>query len=104
MDNLAKQCEEAGVRRYPLTGEDATEYAPAVVTAIAPPLTYSIATGIGLGFITCALAKILARQAGRGIAGGAGADLVVRDQVCGGWASAFLIARKSRQARRFCSG
>jgi AGZA family xanthine/uracil permease-like MFS transporter len=43
--------------------EDATEYAPAVVTAIAMPLTYSIATGIGLGFITYALAKILAGKA-----------------------------------------
>jgi AGZA family xanthine/uracil permease-like MFS transporter len=30
-----------------------------VVTAIAMPLTYSIADGIGLGFITYALAKIL---------------------------------------------
>ena len=40
--------------------DDITEYAPAVVTAIAMPLTYSIATGIGLGFITYALAKIFA--------------------------------------------
>ncbi|MGL5164973.1 MAG: NCS2 family permease [Afipia sp.] len=39
---------------------DVTEYAPAVVTAIAMPLTYSIATGIGLGFITYAVVKILA--------------------------------------------
>jgi AGZA family xanthine/uracil permease-like MFS transporter len=39
--------------------DDLTETAPAVVTAIAMPLTYSIATGIGLGFITYALAKIL---------------------------------------------
>ncbi len=38
---------------------DATEYAPAVVTAIAMPLTYSIATGIGFGFITYALMKLL---------------------------------------------
>ena len=38
--------------------DDVTEYAPAVVTAIAMPLTYSIATGIGLGFITYALIKI----------------------------------------------
>jgi AGZA family xanthine/uracil permease-like MFS transporter len=38
---------------------DLTEYAPAVVTAIAMPLTYSIATGIGLGFITYALAKLI---------------------------------------------
>jgi AGZA family xanthine/uracil permease-like MFS transporter len=40
--------------------EDITEYAPAVVTAITMPLTYSIATGIGLGFITYALAKLVA--------------------------------------------
>jgi AGZA family xanthine/uracil permease-like MFS transporter len=39
--------------------EDITEYAPAVVTAITMPLTYSIATGIGLGFITYALCKIV---------------------------------------------
>ena len=38
---------------------DATEYAPAVVTALAMPLTYSIATGIGMGFITYAALKIL---------------------------------------------
>jgi adenine/guanine/hypoxanthine permease len=43
-----------------LRWDDVTEYAPAVVTAISMPLTYSIATGIGLGFITYALAKILA--------------------------------------------
>ena len=40
--------------------DDVTEYAPAVVTAVAMPLTYSIATGIGLGFITYAVLKILA--------------------------------------------
>jgi AGZA family xanthine/uracil permease-like MFS transporter len=40
--------------------DDATEYAPAVITAISMPFTYSIATGIGLGFIAYALAKILA--------------------------------------------
>jgi AGZA family xanthine/uracil permease-like MFS transporter len=43
--------------------EDITEYAPAVVTAITMPLTYSIATGIGLGFITYALAKIISGKA-----------------------------------------
>jgi Permeases len=37
---------------------DATEYAPAVITAIAMPLTYSIATGIGLGFTTYSLLKL----------------------------------------------
>jgi AGZA family xanthine/uracil permease-like MFS transporter len=40
--------------------EDVTEYAPAVVTAVTMPLTYSIATGIGLGFITYAVIKIIA--------------------------------------------
>ena len=43
-----------------ITWDDITEYAPAVVTAVTMPLTYSIATGIGLGFITYALAKVLA--------------------------------------------
>jgi AGZA family xanthine/uracil permease-like MFS transporter len=38
---------------------DLTEVAPAVVAAVAMPLTYSIATGIGLGVITYAVAKIL---------------------------------------------
>jgi AGZA family xanthine/uracil permease-like MFS transporter len=40
--------------------DDLTEFGPAVVAAISMPLTYSIATGIGLGFITYALAKIVA--------------------------------------------
>jgi adenine/guanine/hypoxanthine permease len=40
--------------------DDITEYAPAVVAAVTMPLTYSIATGIGLGFITYALAKVMA--------------------------------------------
>jgi AGZA family xanthine/uracil permease-like MFS transporter len=40
--------------------DDITEYAPAVVAAVTMPLTYSIATGIGLGFITYAAAKIVA--------------------------------------------
>jgi AGZA family xanthine/uracil permease-like MFS transporter len=40
--------------------DDLTESAPAVIAAVTMPLTYSIATGIGLGFITYALAKIIA--------------------------------------------
>jgi AGZA family xanthine/uracil permease-like MFS transporter len=40
--------------------EDATEYAPSIVTALAMPLTYSIADGIGVGFITYAAVKLLA--------------------------------------------
>ncbi len=43
-----------------LDWSDPTEYAPAVVTAITMPLTYSIATGIGFGFITYAAAKVFA--------------------------------------------
>ena len=34
-----------------------------MVTAIAMPLTYSIATGIGVGFITYAAAKIISGKA-----------------------------------------
>ena len=42
---------------------DATDYAPAVVTAIAMPLTFSIANGIALGFITYGGVKLLAGRA-----------------------------------------
>jgi len=44
--------------------EDATEYAPAVVTAIAMPLTFSIADGLGLGFICYALMKLASGKIG----------------------------------------
>lgn len=43
-----------------LDWDDITEAAPAVIAAITMPLTYSIATGIGLGFITYALIKLIA--------------------------------------------
>ena len=39
--------------------EDVTEYAPAVVTALAMPFTFSIANGIALGFISYAAVKLL---------------------------------------------
>ncbi len=39
--------------------DDVTEYAPAVVCAFTMPFTFSIATGIGFGFITYAVVKIL---------------------------------------------
>jgi AGZA family xanthine/uracil permease-like MFS transporter len=39
--------------------EDTTEGIPAVITALAMPLTFSIATGIGMGFISYATIKIL---------------------------------------------
>ncbi len=47
-----------------LNWEDATEYMPAIVTALAMPFTFSIATGIGLGFITYAGVKTLAGRPG----------------------------------------
>ena len=48
-----------------LEWSDVGESAPAVVTAIAVPLSYSIADGIGLGFITYALVKIASGNASR---------------------------------------
>ena len=39
--------------------EDVTEYVPAVITALTMPLTFSIATGIGLGFIAYVLIKVI---------------------------------------------
>ncbi|MEM8981944.1 MAG: NCS2 family permease [Pseudomonadota bacterium] len=42
---------------------DITESTPAVVAAIAMPLTYSIAEGIGLGFICYAVIKVLSGKA-----------------------------------------
>lgn len=47
-----------------LSWDDATEAAPAVATAIAMPLSFSIADGIGVGFLTYAGAKIAAGRAG----------------------------------------
>ncbi len=39
--------------------DDATEFAPAVITAITMPLTFSIADGISFGFITYTVVKVL---------------------------------------------
>ncbi|GAB5468139.1 MAG: solute carrier family 23 protein [Rhodospirillales bacterium] len=50
-----------------LDWEDTSDYVPAMVTAISMPLTFSISTGIGLGFIAYAAIKCLsgrAREAG----------------------------------------
>ena len=44
--------------------EDVTESAPAVVTAIAMPLTFSIANGMGIGFITYAAVKVMSGKGG----------------------------------------
>ena len=43
-----------------LPWDDATDYVPAMVTALAMPFTFSIATGIGLGFIAHAALKAVA--------------------------------------------
>ena len=51
--------------------DDVTEALPALITALAIPLTFSIATGIGVGFITYAAIKLLtgrAREIGPGVA------------------------------------
>ena len=42
---------------------DVTESAPAVITAITMPLSFSIAEGIGLGFISYILIKIVSGRA-----------------------------------------
>jgi AGZA family xanthine/uracil permease-like MFS transporter len=39
--------------------DDVTEFVPAVITALMMPLTFSIATGIGLGFIAYVAIKIV---------------------------------------------
>ena len=39
---------------------DPTEYIPALIIALLMPLTYSIATGIGLGFIAYVVLKLVA--------------------------------------------
>ena len=46
-----------------LTWDDVTEAAPATVTAIAMPLSFSIADGIGIGFLTYAAIKVIAGRA-----------------------------------------
>jgi adenine/guanine/hypoxanthine permease len=43
---------------------DVTEYAPAVVTALSMPLTFSVANGIAFGFIAYAAVKLLAGRVG----------------------------------------
>ena len=55
-------CMMAGALRD-VDWDDVTEYAPAVVLALSMPFTFSIATGIGLGFIVYALLKLLAGRA-----------------------------------------
>lgn len=46
-----------------LDWDDITEVAPAIIGAVSMPLSYSIADGIGIGFITYAAIKLLAGRA-----------------------------------------
>lgn len=46
-----------------LAWDDTTEYLPAIITAISMPFTFSIATGIGLGFISYVVVKVIAGRA-----------------------------------------
>ena len=46
-----------------ITWDDVTEAAPAVLTAIAMPFTYSIANGLAFGFVTYAWLKLLTGRA-----------------------------------------
>jgi AGZA family xanthine/uracil permease-like MFS transporter len=48
-----------------LAWDDTTEYLPAIVTAVSMPFSFSIATGIGLGFITYVLVKAIAGRGGQ---------------------------------------
>jgi AGZA family xanthine/uracil permease-like MFS transporter len=48
-----------------LDWDDETEYLPAILTMIAMPFTFSIATGIGIGFIAYAAVKALTGRAGQ---------------------------------------
>ena len=43
--------------------DDATEAAPAVLTALAMPFTYSIANGLAFGFVSYAVLKLLTGRA-----------------------------------------
>ena len=63
--------------------DDVTESAPAVIAAVTMPLTYSIATGIGLGFITYVLSKLIAGRFAQTVAGRDRARRAVRAEVCG---------------------
>jgi hypothetical protein len=62
-DKTTPACLMAAALRH-LNWDDMTDYLPAIVTAVAMPFTFSIATGIGLGFITYALVKTVAGKPG----------------------------------------
>ncbi len=47
-----------------VTWSDMTESVPAVITALAMPLSFSVADGLGLGFVSYAVIKLLTGKAG----------------------------------------
>ena len=47
-----------------LNWDDMTDYLPAIITAVAMPFSFSIATGIGVGFIVYVLVKLIAGRIG----------------------------------------
>ena len=63
--------------------DDITEAAPAVITAIAMPFTFSIAEGIAFGFISYAAHQARDRTLSRRPSGSRNSRCAVRDQVCG---------------------
>ena len=63
--------------------DDITESAPAVITAIAMPFTFSIAEGIAFGFISYTGIKLVAGKFCGHPSGGCDSRCAVRDQVCG---------------------
>jgi len=63
-----------------LDWDDVTEYAPAVVTALAMPLTFSIANGIAFGFIHLCRSQAALGTLCRGRPVDAGAGRPVRRQ------------------------
>lgn len=46
-----------------LNWRDPTDYLPAILTALIMPLSFSVATGLGIGFITYAVIKVIAGRA-----------------------------------------
>ena len=72
--------------------DDITEAAPAVVTAITMPFTFSIAEGIAFGFISYARNQGRDRTLSRRSSGSRNSRCAVRDQVCGH----RMITRRAR--------
>ena len=63
--------------------DDITEAAPAVITAIAMPFTFSIAEGIAFGFISYAAIKLVTGRYRRRPSGRRNSRCTVRDQIRG---------------------